>query len=132
MWIFYLFAIIYLITAITGIYICSNKQLKQDVDFKDVWQFFLLMIVLRLCDVISTIYFASHLTAEAEMNVLAKLFMTDIGIVPGIIMLFLISMPMIYLWLINVNYLLDKKYWGLFKIILTIVSIIIPIYNMSL
>jgi hypothetical protein len=123
--------ILTIITALIGVFIFSQKKLRVRVNLKEVWQLFWIVILLRIFDVISTIYFTNKLGIEYEGNLIAKAFMSQFGIIPGILLIFILSIPMMFFWYVLVNYIFknQKLGWKTFRIIVIIISVIIPIIN---
>jgi hypothetical protein len=89
------------------------------------------MIVLKIIDVISTIYFTTRIGVQFEANPVARETMLLFGIVPGMILLFILLLPLMFFWFVMVNFMFNKHKWGwnIFKVIMIIIAIIIPINN---
>jgi len=130
-----LYWIAYIITFICfvlGIYIYFKKDLRKKVNMKQVWNFFILISVLRILDVLSTIYFAKKIGVAYEGNLAARLMMSHFGITLGMSTIYLISLPYIFFWFILLNYLFGKNFgWRFFQGLMITVSIIVPLINMS-
>jgi tetrahydromethanopterin S-methyltransferase subunit G len=131
-----IYALAYLIAltvSIVGVYIYSRKKLRQKVNLKEVWQFFWIMLLLRLFDIISTIYFTNKIGIQYEGNILARDIMFQFGIIPGMLLVYIIQIPLMFFWFVWINYRFkkNKKYWRYFKIIMVAISVIIPSYNFS-
>lgn len=127
---------IYFVTLIAysgvGIYIYSKERLKQQVNMKEVWKLFWIIVVLRVFDVLSTIYFTTKLGTEYEGNLIARAFMDYFGIHGGIALIFLLSIPFMFFWFIMINYIFKNKTgWRIFKVLMITISIIVPLINLS-
>lgn len=129
----YLIYFLFLIGSLIGFYIYSKKKFKEKINFKEVWGLFLIMVLLRAVDVISTIYFTNKIGIEYEGNLIAKTFMTEFGIIPGITIVYISSIPLMLSWFIIVNYIFRNKKigWKIFKTAIIVIGIIIPIINFS-
>jgi hypothetical protein len=126
------------IITVFGIYIYSQKELRQKINQKDVWNLFYVMTILRFCDVLSTISFTSKLGIQYEGNVVARLLMTQFGIVSGMLLMFLIFLPLMFFWISSVNFIFDRPEqpsrrfgWKLFKVIIITLNIIVIFINLS-
>jgi hypothetical protein len=127
-WLIYFISLMGL--SLIGIFIYSKKRLREKVNMKEVWQFFWIIFILRIFDVISTIYFTKKIGIEYEGNVLARIFMEHLGIYLGISMIFFLTIPLMFFWFVLLNYILkDKIGWKIFKMLTLTISIIIPIIN---
>lgn len=129
--------IIYLLTFIAcllvGLYIYINKKLREQVNLKEVWKLLLIVMILRIFDVISTIYFTNKIGIEYEGNLVARTLMTQFGIIPGMIMIYISTIPLMFFWFIIVNYIFKNKKigWKIFSWIMIAIGIIVPIVNFS-
>jgi hypothetical protein len=125
--------ILTIILAVIGIFIYFKKSLKTKVNLKEVWQLFWIILLLRIFDVLSTIYFTNKLGIEYEGNLIARAFMFQFGIIPGILLIFILSLPMMFFWYVLINYIFRNKKigWKIFRIIIIMISVIIPIINFS-
>jgi hypothetical protein len=118
--------------ALIGVFIYSQKRLREKVNMKEVWKLFCIVTALRVFDVLSTIYFTNKIGIEYEGNIIAQAFMLQFGNVFGIILISLLTIPMLFFWFILLNYVLKKKiWWGLFKALMITVSVIVPLINLS-
>ena len=121
--------------AINGIYVYSRQKLRKQVDMKEVLRLFWIMFILKIFDVLSTIYFTHKIGIEYEGNIIAKFFMLQLGIVPGIVLLFIISLPLLFFWFILMNFIFNKpgkgKGWIIFKALMITIGIIVPLINLS-
>jgi hypothetical protein len=121
--------------AIWGIFVCSQQKLKKQVNMKEVLRLFWIIFILKIFDVLSTIYFTHKIGVEYEGNILAKFFMLQLGIVPGIILLFIISLPLIFFWFILMNFIFNRPGkrmgWVIFKALMITIGIIVPLINLS-
>lgn len=130
---------IYFVTLIgyssIGVYIYWKKRLRAKVNMKDVWQLFGIVTLFRVFDVLSTIYFTNKLGIEYEGNLIARAFMMQYGILPGIITVFLFTLPLTFFWFILMNYIFGQTKngigWKIFKVLLITISAIVPIINLS-
>ena len=126
-WIMYSITIL---VFIFGVYVFFNKKLRKKVNMKQVWNFFILISVLRILDILSTIYFTTKMGVEYEGNLIARLMMSYLGITFGMSTLYLLSLPFTFFWFVSLNYLLSKNFgWRFFQILMVATSIIVPIYN---
>jgi hypothetical protein len=133
--------IIWLISGMTlsclvgGIFVYSKQKLKKQVNMKEVLRLFWIIFILKILDVLSTIYFTHKIGIEYEGNILAKFFMLQLGIVPGIILLFIISLPLIFFWFILMNFIFNRPGkrigWVIFKALMIAIGIIVPLINLS-
>jgi hypothetical protein len=136
--------IIWLISAITlsglainGIFVYSQQKLRKQVNMKEVLQLFWIIFILKILDVLSTIYFTHKIGIEYEGNILAKFFMLHLGIVPGIILLFIISLPLMFFWFVLMNFIFNKPGrrkgmgWIIFKALMIAIGVIVPLINLS-
>jgi hypothetical protein len=100
---------------------------------KEVWKLFCIVTILRVFDVLSTIYFTNKIGIEYEGNIIAQAFMLQFGNVIGIILISLLTIPMLFFWFILLNYILKehKIGWSLFKALMITVSVIVPLINLS-
>ena len=122
--------IVAFICFILGVYIYYRKDLRKKVNMKQVWNFFILISVLRILDILSTIYFTTKMGVEYEGNLIARLMMSYLGITFGMSTLYLLSLPFTFFWFVSLNYLLSKNFgWRFFQILMVATSIIVPIYN---
>lgn len=125
-----------ILCSLIGAIIYSRKAYRKNINFTEIWHFFWIISALRVLDVLSTLRFVYKLGIEYEGNLVAKLFMTQFGIVPGIILIYVTSMPLLFFWLVLARFAFNgsaykNKIWKLFKAVLLAISIIIPIVNMS-
>ena len=121
--------------AINGIYVYSRQKLRKQVDMKEVLRLFWIMFILKIFDVLSTIYFTHKIGIEYEGNIIAKFFMLQLGIVPGIVLLFIISLPLLFFWFILMSFIFSKPGreigWIIFKALMISIGIIVPLINLS-
>jgi hypothetical protein len=109
-----------------------KKDLRKKVDLKEVWRFFWVMVVLKTCDVLSTIYFTNKIGIEYEGNLLAKSFMLKFGILWGLFLITIIMLVFVFFWTVFMNYVFKKtKKWKIFKATLIVSNIIVVIINMT-
>lgn len=114
-----------------GIYIYSKPRLKEKVNMKEVFQLFWIVLILRVFDVLSTIYFTTKLGVEYEGNLIARAFMQFFGIHLGISLIFLLSIPLIFFWFVMLNYIFKNGVgWRTFKVIIITISVVIPLINL--
>ena len=126
-WIMYSITIL---VFIFGVYVFFNKKLRKKVNMKQVWSLFILISVLRILDILSTIYFTTKMGVEYEGNLIARLMMSYLGITFGMSTLYLLSLPFTFFWFVLLNYLFSKNFgWRFFQILMVATSIIVPIYN---
>ena len=126
--------LIYFITLIAyslvGVYIYFNKRLRKKVNLKEVYKLFWIIFLLRIFDVLSTIYFTRKLGIEYEGNLIARAFMEFFGIIPGVLLIFSLTIPLIFFWFILLNYIFKNGIgWRIFKVIMIIISILVPLIN---
>ena len=120
---------------IGGIFIYSQKKLKKRVNMKEVMYLFWIEFILKIFDVLSTIYFTHKIGVEYEGNILAKFFMLQLGIIPGIILFFIISLPLLFFWFVLMNFIFDKGKrigWIIFKALIITIGVIVPLINFSM
>lgn len=118
--------------SLVGVYIYSKERLKQKVNMKEVYNFFGIILLLRVFDVLSTIYFTSKLGIEYEGNLLARAFMSYFGIYWGISLIFLLSIPLMFFWFILLNYVFKNGTgWKIFKGIMLFVCVVVPLLNLT-
>jgi len=132
----YIVWLIYFITFIglssVGIYIYAKERLREKVNLDEVFQLFWIVIILRIFDVLSTVYFTNKIGIETEGNLIARAFMLQFGIGPGIILMFMLSIPLMFFWFILINYLFKNRFgWKLFRALIITISIIVPLMNLS-
>ena len=131
----YFFIISYIVSFICfifGVYIYYKKDLRKKVNMKQVWNFFILISVLRILDILSTIYFTTKIGIVYEGNLAARTIMTYLGISLGMSTLYLLSLPFTFFWFVLLNYLFSKNFgWRFFQGLMITVSIIVPLINMS-
>ena len=117
-----------------GAVIYFKKDLKKKLDLKEIWTFFWIITGLRICDVLSTIYFTSKIGIEFEGNLLAKFFMQKFGIVSGLCYISIITLVFVFFWIVFMSYAfkdeVGMKKWKIFKATLIVTHIIVIILNM--
>jgi hypothetical protein len=130
---------IYFITLIgyslAGVYIYWKKRLRAKVNMKEIWQLFGIVTLFRVFDVLSTIYFTNKLGIEYEGNLIARAFMMQYGIIPGILTISLLTIPLMFFWFVLMNYIFGQTKkgigWKIFKVLIIMISAIVPIINLS-
>jgi hypothetical protein len=129
-WLIYFFTLA--AYSLVGVFIYTKKRLREKVNLKEVWQLFWIVLILKIFDILSTIYFTKKLGIEYEGNLIAKDFMTYLGIVPGILLISLLSIPIMFYWFVLINYIFKNgKGWKFFKMLILAISIIVPLINLS-
>jgi hypothetical protein len=128
-WLIYFFTLIGY--ALIGVFIYSQKRLREKVNLKEVWQLFWIIIILRAFDVLSTIYFTNKIGIEYEGNLIARAFMFQFGNVIGILLISLLIIPIMFFWFVLLNYIFkdNKMGWKFFRALMITVSVIVPLIN---
>lgn len=103
------------------------------MNFKEVWQLFWIVFVLHIFDILSTIYFVNKIGVEYEGNIIARTVMIWFGTVPGLLLFFIITLPILFFTYVFINYLFKnhKLGWKIYAGIIITISIIVPIYNLT-
>lgn len=121
---------LYIWVIVIGSIILFVPKLRKKIDLDDIFRLFLLTAFLRIFDVLSTIYFVSKIGIENEFNEVARLSMSNIGIIPGMILVYIIALPVSFFLYVVVYKILDKGLaWKIFKIGAITVSAIVPFWN---
>jgi hypothetical protein len=120
---------------IYGIVILSKKELRDKINYSEVINFFIVFSVLKIFDCLSTAYFSYKIGPGFEANLILKFFMIHLGIWQGIILHYIIVLPMMFLWTVVLNYL-PRVYesktdlWKMSKLIIILAITIVIINNM--
>lgn len=125
---------IYILEFIIGLFIYTNKKLIKKVNLKEVWKLFWIMFVLKIVDILSTIYFINKLDVSFEGNIIARNIMLQLGVIPGMLLFSILSLPIMFFWFILVNYIFkgkNKLGWKIFKAIIISITIIVILINIS-
>jgi len=113
---------------IYGIFIYVKK--KEQFNMREVMELFIIFCLLKIFDFTSTIYFTNKLGIEYEANILARFLMHMFGNYIGLIVALAIITPMVFFLFVTINCLSkDGISWKIFKIIIILMSIFVPIYN---
>jgi hypothetical protein len=109
------------------------KKLNHKINFEEIFNLFIIWSFLRIFDILTTINFAYRDGIHYELNAFAKTMMYVFGIIPGISLTYLISLPVTLGLLIIVNYLLKKNNfaWELCKFMIFSISILVPLHNLK-
>jgi hypothetical protein len=118
---------IIVLTIISGAYIYIKR--KDQLDFNELCKFFNILIILKILDTWTTIRFANKYGTIREGNIVARYMMNFMGIEAGMILFFLITMPLLYLINVYVIYNYKKREWIIFKWLLICIFTYVIIAN---
>jgi len=124
-----LFQIILVIVGLVGgIYTLYYR--KDRLDFKKIWIFILIMLLLSPLDIITTFFFVRDLGIDAEGNAIAEIFMHNFGVVWGLILMRILSIGWLFLFSCWIYSHRDKRVWVWFFLTMIIISLLIPVWNL--
>jgi len=127
---YYFYFAVLIIFSIFGVYIYFKKGEK--FNRQEVLNLFLISCGLRVFDFISTIYFTSKLGIDMEGNILARILMYMFGTYAGLFICSAFLIPLTFFLFVAVNYSTRNGIaWKIFKIIVIITGIMVPIINFA-
>jgi hypothetical protein len=126
--IYYIYFIIFILYAIFGAYIYTYK--KERIEIKEVMNLFWINLILKIFDVLSTVFFTTRLGIDYEGNLIARVFMYMFGIWGGLIVSLAFLVPLTFFLFVAVNFFTKGIGWKIFKIIIILMGFFVPIINL--
>jgi len=124
-----LFQIILVIGGLVGGFYTLYYR-KNRLDFKKIWIFILIMLLLSPLDILTTFFFVRDLGIDAEGNAIAEIFMHNFGVVWGLVLIRILLVGWMFLFSCWVYSNKDKRVWKGFFWAMIIASLLIPVWNL--